>query len=148
MEYPSLHVASHIANICKKYAINYNNTKIQKLIYCCYGCVLVLYNKRLCDEYPRAWKYGPVYPRVYRFINKRGNDIETVCPSLSAENDVLELLEEVVVNFGKFSASALSRWTHMEQTPWDFVVNDMDAPNSIIPDDLIAKYFRDNVIVT
>ena len=146
MEYPSLNVASHIVNICRDNTIVYNNTKIQKLMYCCYGSVLALHDKRLCDEYPRAWQYGPVFPRVYAYINKR-KDIITLCARLNADDDVLSLIDEVVNNFGKFSASALSAWTHMKGTPWDIVVNDMEAPNSIIPDDLIKKYFIENVII-
>jgi hypothetical protein len=45
------------------------------------------------------------------------------------------------------SHSALSAWTHSKGSPWDVVVNDMQAPNSIIPDGIIAEYFKKNVIV-
>ena len=146
MEYPSLHVASHITNFCRENSIIFNNTKVQKLMYCCYGGVLAIYSKRLCDEYPRAWKHGPVFPRVYTYFNK-GKDIMNLCPRLSADDDVLSLLDEIVKNFGGFSASALSAWTHTKGSPWDAVVNEFKAPNSIIPDDLILKYFTENVIV-
>ena len=115
-------------------------------MYCCYGSALVLFKGRLCDEYPRAWKHGPVFPRVYTYFSK-GKDIMNLCPRLSTEDDVLSLLDEVVNSFGEFSASALSAWTHTKGSPWDAVVNDFKAPNSIIPDDLILKYFRENVIV-
>ena len=69
MEFYSLHVASYIANLCEKNGLSYNNTKIQKLLYCAYGCILAAYNQRLCDERPRAWKHGPVFPRVFAYIN-------------------------------------------------------------------------------
>jgi len=146
MEHSSLDVASHIVNICVKNDISYNNTKVQKLMYCCYGSVLAIHNKRLCDEYPRAWQYGPVFPRVYSYINK-GKDIATLCPRLDTGDDVLSLLEEVVRSFGVYYASALSAWTHRAGSPWDIVVNEMQAPNSIIPDDLIVAYFKKHVVI-
>jgi uncharacterized phage-associated protein len=145
MKYYSLRVASHIANVCKAHKIPYNNTKIQKLLYCCYGCVLAVYNKRLCDEYPRAWQYGPVFPRVFSYINK-GKDILSICPRLDAPADVLDLIENAIKTFGAYSASALSAWTHTEGSPWDFIINVVNDRNGIIPDDLIAEYFNDNVV--
>ncbi|MDR3280136.1 MAG: DUF4065 domain-containing protein [Synergistaceae bacterium] len=146
MKYPSLHVASHIANICHNDGIEFNNTKIQKLMYCCYGCVLAVYNSaRICDEYPRAWTYGPVFPRVFSYINKKKDIL--VIGNLNAPDDILKLLTDVVAAFGKYTANSLSAWTHKKGSPWDIVVNDMDAPNSIIPDDLILEYFKQNVVV-
>jgi uncharacterized phage-associated protein len=144
-EYKSLDVASYIVNFCRDNAIEYNNTKIQKLMYCCYGSILALFSKRLCDEYPRAWQYGPVFPRVYNYFNK-GKDILSICPNLDADPEWISLIHDVIKTFGGFSASALSAWTHVKGSPWDRVVNDMAAPNSIIPDDLIAKYFKEYVI--
>ena len=146
MKFFSLNVASYIANLCKKNCHEYNNTKIQKLLYCSYGCVLAIYNQRLCDEYPRAWKYGPVFPRVFSYISK-GRDILVPCPSLNAGDELLALLENVVNTFGAYSASALSTWTHQAGSPWDVVVNAMNDQNGIIPDDLISEYFAANVVV-
>ena len=145
VEFYSLHAASYIANLCEKNRLAYNNTKIQKLLYCAYGCFLVVYKKRLCDEHPRAWKHGPVFPRVFAYINKR-NDILTLCPKLDVSEETCKLLEDVVKIFGQYSASALSAWTHKEKSPWDMVVNIFDDPNGIIPDHLIAEYFRASVV--
>lgn len=50
MPFNSLDVASFIATVCNEQGFHYNNTKIQKLLYCCYGGVLAVYNQRLCDE--------------------------------------------------------------------------------------------------
>jgi uncharacterized phage-associated protein len=145
MKYPSLNVASHIANVCEAQNINYNNTKIQKLMYCCYGCVLAVHNERLCDEYPRAWQFGPVFPRVFTYISK-GRNILSVCPRLDAPTNVLDLIGNVLNTFGRYSANVLSKWTHTEGSPWDIVINDMGDRNGIIPDDLITEYFREYVV--
>jgi len=83
----------------------------------------------------------------YTHTSTKGRDIKSLCPRLDADESVLSLLDEVVKSFGKFYASALSEWTHIKGSPWDKVVNEMEAPNSIIPDALIADYFRQHVFV-
>lgn len=64
--------------------------------------------------------------------------------------EVKTLLEKVVAVFGKYEAVLLSTWTHKPGSPWDIVVNQIDGEggrlNNFIPDDLIATYFRENVI--
>lgn len=49
-ESDSREIAALIAKECKKKGISYNNTKIQKLLYCCYGVMLAWKNARICDE--------------------------------------------------------------------------------------------------
>lgn len=148
--YNSLDVASFIAQLCREKGYYYNNTKIQKLLYCCYGSVLASRNERLCDEYPRAWQYGPVYPRVFNFISKGKGSLEDYCPNFSCDDDLKNFLSKVIDVFGKYSAVALSNWTHKPGSPWDTVVNCIDGEgkgmNNFIPDDLITQYFKEHVI--
>lgn len=148
--YNSLEVASFIAQLCRKNGYYYNNTKIQKLLYCCYGSVLASRNERLCDEYPRAWQYGPVYPRVFNFISKGKGNLEAYCPNFSDDEELKIFLGKVIDVFGKYTAVDLSKWTHKPGSPWDQVVNCIDGKgkgmNNFIPDDLIAQYFREHVI--
>jgi len=151
MKFNSLAVAGHIAHICRENDLTYNNTKIQKLLYCCYGCALVeLGGGRICDEYPRAWQFGPVFPRVFKFIHKGGDIISKYEPG-KITGKPSELIEEVVKAFGVYTAQSLSEWTHAKGSPWDEVVNKLaEKPNAglgdFIPDDLIADYFKKNVI--
>ena len=150
MPYDSLDVASLIARLCRERGFHYNNTKIQKLLYCCYGSVLAAEGKRLCAEYPRAWQYGPVFPRVFSYIKKRG-DIADHSPAFSPEEPGLaELLGKVIDTFGRHKAVPLSQWTHKPNSPWDTVVNRMDGEGAglgnFIPDDLISDYFREHVV--
>jgi uncharacterized phage-associated protein len=146
MEYSSLKVASYIANLCKENGIAYNNAKIQKLMYCCYGSVLAAYGERLCDEYPKAWESGPVFSKVSAYISK-GKELLYISPRLEANAGILALLADVVKKFGVFPASALSEWTQMKGSPWDIVVNNMEGANSIIPDRLISDNFKQNVVI-
>ena len=60
--FDSRDVAAYIAQECKRREIEYNNTKIQKLLYCSYGVMLAWKDERICEEYPRLWPYGPVFP--------------------------------------------------------------------------------------
>lgn len=146
----SLDVASLIARLCHKRNYHYNNTKIQKLLYCCYGSVLAVFGQRLCDEYPRAWQYGPVFPRVFNYIKKRKGDIALYHPDFSLPDELRALLEKVIDIFGKYDAVPLSKWTHKPGSPWDTVVNQLDGEggglNNFIPDDLIANYFKSYVL--
>lgn len=50
-------------------------TKIHKLLYISYGIFLARENKRLTNEHPQAWPFGPVFPRVH---NKVSLDIPPV----------------------------------------------------------------------
>lgn len=146
----SLNIASVIARLCRERGLHYNNTKIQKLLYCCYGCVLAARNERLCDEYPRAWQYGPVFPRVFKYIQKNKGNLEEYCPDLEIDPEVKKFLGTVVDVFGKYTAVSLSEWTHKPGSPWDKVVNCIDGEGSglgnFIPDDLIKQYFTKHVL--
>ena len=147
MEYPSVQVASLVARLCEKKGYHWNNTKIQKLLYCTYGCFLAAYNERLCDEYPRAWKHGPVFPRVFNHIHKhRPFPVEPKDVVLTAEHSVF--LEKAVDIFGKFNAVPLSDWTHRDGSPWHTVVHKLNDGNlgDYIPDDIIRAYFRENIV--
>lgn len=145
--YDSLAIASYIEKRCKE--LNYsgiNNTKIQKLLYCCYGAVLVVEDKRLCKEYPRAWDYGPVFPRVYSYIskNKKLEDI----PQVSLRDNIKDILDTVIDFFGKFSGGQLSQWSHEEGSPWhNVIILQKQSIGSFIPDNEIKEYFKRYVVV-
>lgn len=146
MKYDSIDFAAHIARLCAKFGYNYNNTKIQKLLYCCYGCVLAKYEERIVNEYPRAWKYGPVFPRVFNFIHKKRNLLERQkITDIPAEKSAF--IEDVIKMFGQYNAVPLSNWTHQEGSPWDTVVNKMgEGLLGFIPDDIIKDYFKENIV--
>lgn len=145
--FDSRDVAAYIAQQCIQYGYGYNNTKIQKLIYCAYGAVLAVTGKRLCDESPRAWQYGPVFPRVFRAISK-GTDLAQYSYLVrhTADEKILKLIDKAVFIFGKHNASTLSAWSHKEGSPWDSVVHHGEGLNEVIPDHLIATYFKDQVM--
>lgn len=148
--FDSRDVAAYIAQQCRERGIEYNNTKIQKLLYCVYGVMLAWKNERICDEYPRAWTYGPVFPKVFKWIYK-GKEIAEYSKAVRDCQECSSLktsVRRVVEVFGKFSASDLSGWTHKEGSPWWKVIKGEDSAgwNSFIPDEYIKEYFRENVL--
>ena len=146
--FDSRDVASYTAQRCIEEGYDYNNTKIQKLLYCAYGAVLAAKNIRLCDEHPKAWQYGPVFPKVFRIVSS-GREIAQYSYKVRdvLPEDVKKLVDTSVRIFGKYNATALSRWSHKPDSPWDYVTEqDGFKWNNIIPDELIAQYFKKHVL--
>ena len=121
MEFRSSNVMAYILYFCKTQEppIFVNSTKAQKLLYCCYGAVLAASNQRLTDEHPKAWMYGPVFPRTFNDINKNrltvgiARQFEQECPA-----DTLSLINKTIRTFGKYTATQLSIWSLMAGYPW------------------------------
>lgn len=135
-------VMAHILGVCKKNNIDWNITKAQKLLYCCYGTVLAAFDELLTEEAPQAWQYGPVFPRTFNGI-KKGRIVPGVDHgfSLDCDPDWLPLIEQTVKVFGKFTASQLSTWSHRNGSPWDRITHGGTDLLVQIPRDLIREYF-------
>lgn len=146
--FDSRDVAAYIAQECRKNCIAYNNTKIQKLLYCVYGVVLAEFGRHICDEQPKAWPYGPVFPKVFKYIHK-GENIDLYSARL--KDTLLEeekaVIAEVLAFFGKYTASQLSSWSHRLGSPWAKAVGKDGAGwNVVIQDDDISDYFKGHVL--
>lgn len=131
-----------------------NKTQINKILFYVYGAYLadtgtVLFD----DDSPKAWTYGPVFPRP----NKRV-DIHEIIRSFPAETvemfrkdkPALDLVVKVVDGMYDKSAISLTRWSHLEDSPWYKTVYVKDADGKLIEqrpwstrisDDLIKEYF-------
>ena len=139
MEFRSFIVMAYILMYCQDNNIVANRTKAQKLLYCCYGAILAEFNERLTDEHPKAWMYGPVFPRTFNDINKKrltvamAEEFRKDCPS-----DWLVLINKTLNTFGGYTASALSNWSHVEGSPW----SKADSLASL-DDREVAIYFSD-----
>lgn len=145
----SLQVMAYIIKRCDSKDIPLNITKLQKLMYCCYGAVLGKFGVRLTDEYPAAWQYGPVFPEALRsvqfftidpFKEKDTPDID------SAPAEILQLIDGALECFGKYSASELSRWTHLKGSPWYKASDGGASLYGRLSDEDVASYFREEVL--
>lgn len=138
MEYRSSYVMAYILKYCRDHAITANKTKVQKLLYCCYGVFLAKFDERLTDEHPKAWMYGPVFPRTFNDINKgrltvgMANQFEQDC-----EPDKLSVINKTIDVFGKYSAGALSNWSHLDGSPWSKA-----DPLASLDDREVGIYFK------
>ena len=130
-----------------KHHVILNKTQMQKLLFMCYGQALVMEGKPLfADDTPRAWPFGPVFPRSYKRY-------EEVMPSdltleekraFASSPDILRMIAKTVTDYCHVSATRLSDWSHEKDGPWwktVFDPKDGSAWNRPISDDLIRTYF-------
>lgn len=126
-----------------------NKTQLQNLLFMCYGLYLAKRNNPLfSDDAPKAWPFGPVFPRTYKRYE------ESVPEDLS-ENDKIEFLKDtdtlveitnIVDSYYNYSANSLSEWSHQKDSPWaKTVFSENGGPvtwNKVISQEIIKDYFN------
>ncbi len=146
-EYNSTLFAKYIIAWANDKGIPINMTKTQKLLYIAYGVWLAVVGKRLLDEHPQAWPYGPVFPTTrnrllkidFYEISISSGEFNT----LKSDENVSSLLRLVFRVFGKWTAGQLSAWSHAEGSPWERTVCKSGFKwGNRIDDDDIQKYFK------
>lgn len=144
----SLQVMAYIVDMCRKQHIEVNVTKLQKLLYCCYGVALAQLGIRLTKESPQAWQYGPVFPKTLEYFRK--HPIESLTDSSVLESTASDELKKLLIGtltyFGQFSASQLSTWSHQIGSPWYRSSNGGANLREEIDDTSIKCYFRNEVL--
>lgn len=131
--------------------------KLQKLVYCTYGYWLGHYGTqgaRLTTEGPQIWKFGPVFPSLYKalkFFGRRQIDAPQAAspfgpPDRVEDGDVqvLQLIDWVWDRYGHMTSFTLSDLTHRPGTPWHRVATENNfrvAQNTPIPDEYIHEEF-------
>ena len=120
-----------------------SNLKLQKLLYYAQGYFVALYNKNLFNEEIEAWMHGPVVPEIYREYKSHGK--KSIPPPENVDINAFtteeqEIIDDVYMVYGQFSAWALRNMTHREE-PWIKRESDRDV---ITNNDLI-DFFKDRV---
>jgi uncharacterized phage-associated protein len=119
---------------------------LQKLLYFSQGFQKAFTNTFLFEEDCEAWIHGPVYRNVY---NKyKGHGYNPIEEELSYQNidlseDEKELLDHIVLYFGRYSGKVLENMTHSEE-PWRVSrhgLKDFETSNIIIEKKEIGSYF-------
>ncbi len=145
--FDSLQVMAYIIKMCKELGTPYNVTKLQKLMYCCDGVTLATYGQPLSTERPEAWQYGPVFPRVLRYIQAHGlNAVVGDVLENEAPDEIKDLIKGTILFFGKFSASQLSAWSHKIGSPWYQASDGGTELRMPIDDRSIEAYFKSEVM--
>lgn len=138
-EFRSSWVMAYVLKFSRDHKHSLNSTQAQSILYCCYGAVLAKFNERLVDEHPRAWMYGPVFPRTTNDIKKQRltedmvKQFESVCP-----RPMLNLVDLTIATFWRYSAYEMSSWTRMKDGPWH-----KTEPLAVIDDREIAQWFSE-----
>ena len=124
-----------------------NMTKLQKLLYICYGLYIAVLGERLTNEHPQAWPYGPVFPTTRNKLLHADWDsitLENVDDKEKLDPTIKSLLDLVFRTYGGNTASELTAWSHSPNSPWDRAVNMQGFKwGDQIPDEYIQPYFKD-----
>lgn len=143
----SIDIASFIVKHCALSNYFINLTKLQKLLYCCYGVMLAAFDERICSEHPKAWPHGPVFPRVYNITSKNRDgfvqyllEYKDKCANFFSEDELL-LLKKTINAYAKYSSGKLVEWSHLPGSPWS--QTKLQDP---IDDSVIKKYFEQRLI--
>jgi uncharacterized phage-associated protein len=116
------------------------NLKIQKLVYYAQGHYLGLYNKSLFNEPIIAWLHGPVVESLYFEYKQNGAEGIPIPKNYDAsvfDHNQIELLKEIYMVYGQYSAWKLRNMTHNER-PWLET-----RKNREISVKLLRTYFKD-----
>lgn len=146
-----------VANYCieraKKEKIKLTHLKLQKLVYILYSQHLVRCGKRLINEQPEAWEYGPVFRSLYHALKFHGSgNIESlitvpsgnsfVVPVIDEKySETMKCLDETWEQYKDMEAPQLVAATHEEGTPWHKNY-DRRKLSVVISDDDIRDYYR------
>ena len=141
-KYNSVEVAKYIVAYWNERGSYINMTKTQKLLYIAYGTWLAFKNKRLVDEYPRAWPFGPVFPKTREaLLNMDFNNISfknVVDEELKNDIEVESVIKEIHQSqFGHLTAKHLTAWSHQDGSAW--------ATTTALPNFIWGQYISDEI---
>lgn len=123
-----------------------SNLKLQKLVYYAQALCLAKHDEPLFENEIEAWAYGYVIPELYQEFKQYGANAipPPVDFDFSVYSDaVREILDEVYLNYGQYSAWRLSQITH-EEPLWNKYK--MGENKCIVPKDEIKQYFKTKMI--
>jgi len=127
-EVDSVEFAIYLNEKAKAKDLSVNVTKIQKWLYICYGLYLAAYKKQLFNERPKAWDYGPAFPRVHTKQKKNKDSLEGLQNNINISKleEYDEIIDPTLEKFGDWTAGQLVAWTHGENKAWDKKYNKLD----------------------
>jgi uncharacterized phage-associated protein len=157
MSYPAKSIANFFLEMAKDSSETLSPMKLQKLVYYAQGWYAGYTNERLIDEEVEAWQYGPVLPSLYAEFKEFGSspitrkayewksfkrsEVATV-----QDETVRAFLSSVWNAYSKYTAIALSEFTHAVGGPWDQIRRSKPGVNNAdIPFELLQKHFKSAV---
>lgn len=139
----------------KFYKMLLNKTQINKILFYVYGVYLAETkgNRLFTDDTPKAWPFGPVFPRVYKKIDSEivvSGFSDEYIEAFRSDQQALSIIENAVKAMHDMSAFDLTKWSHEEGSPWYLTIYNLDEEgniesqnpwNSRIEDKIIEEYF-------
>lgn len=124
-----------------------SNLKLQKLLYYAQGLSLAANNTPLFEEDIEAWMHGPVVPSVYQTYRVCGADAIPPPEDYDVsriENDTRDILDEIWIVFGQFSAWKLRNMTH-DEPPWKNAYD--ETCSKVITKESMRDYFLTQLVI-
>lgn len=152
IELTSLEFARLIQFAAQKfYKMLLNKTQINKILFYSYGVYLAETkgNRLFTDDTPKAWPFGPVFPRVYKKINtdEPVNSFPAELVDAFQKNQkALSIIENAVIQMHDMSAYDLTKWSHEEGSPWYLTIYNVDKEGNIISQNPWNSRIEDSVI--
>ena len=124
---------------------------LQKLLYYVQGFYSAFIGEYIFEEDCEAWIHGPVYNQIYhKYKDYRYHPIDRYKTNVDIFKDLLtedemEMIKNVVSNFGRYSGKLLEEMTHYEK-PWRDArvgLNSTEKSNRVIDKNGIKLYFQD-----
>ena len=130
MELSSLEYAKLIMWLAiTKHNVYLGKTQLQKLLFIFYGRCLAMGVMPFRDDTPKAFPYGPVFPRSFKRDYTCNYDLTQEEKGMFIQTpDILRLVVSVVEEFCHISATRLSEWSHRDNSPWKKAVYRGDKP--------------------
>jgi uncharacterized phage-associated protein len=120
-----------------------SNLKLQKLIYYAQGFHLALHDEKLFEDKILAWEHGPVVESLYHEYKTSGSSALPIPEGFDdsvLDFETKELLDEVYLVYGQFSAWKLRNMTHSEE-PWC-----RTERNAEIRPELMRSFFKKQLL--
>ena len=125
--------------------------KLMKLVYLAHGWFMAYFDGRpLVSDRVEAWDNGPVFPDLFKSIEKYGKrHVQRVQKSrrevllgfgTALDDDETELIEAVYHHYKHLKGSQLSWMTHQEGSPWDQTWDEIE-PYQTIDSGVIWKLY-------
>ena len=155
LPYPPLAIANEFIALCQS-DNGIEHMKLQKLVYCANGWWLSFNpTTPMVNELPEVWKFGPVFPSLYRVLKVYGRAPIGVVQSSSpfepetrvekSDEKLLNLIQWTWRRYGHLSSFALSDMTHKTGTAWHKMASEYNfsVPEGLdIPMEYIIEEFR------
>lgn len=137
-------IANFFVDLANKTDDDYiTNLKLNKLLYFAQGVSLARTDKPLFEDSIEAWKFGPVIPSIYKKYKDLGKmpiqETDTHYSSEVFTNQEINILIDVMREFGIYTGGKLVTLTHAPDTPWSKSFNNNEK---IISNEAIKDYFK------